>query len=92
LLNTFFFNIVSPLIDWFYGFGNESWESLVKMFKWTIHISFSAIIALISVRFSIEFLSFWNNSLVNTIIRNFRKINEKEFSFRNFLNEIKFFW
>ena len=93
ILNTFFyFIIVEPIIDWVFGFGNEFWVSLVTIFKWTIQISLSAIIALISLRFSIEFLSFWNHCLVNSIIRNFRQIKEKKLSFKNFVKNIKYFF
>ena len=93
LLNIFFyFNILLPIINWIFGFGEGLWASLGSLVMWIIQLSFASIMTLISLRFSIEFLSFWNECLVNKVICNFRKINEKNLAFKNFLNEIKYFF
>ncbi len=92
-LNIFFYlKILKPIIEWIFGFGEGFFESLGNLLLWSIQLSVSAIITLISLRFSIEFLGFWNQSLVIKIIRYFRHIDEKKLSFKSFLNEIRFFF
>ena len=90
-LNIFFYSkFLKPFIDWIFGIGDGFWASLGNLVLWSIQLSVSAIITLISLRFSIEFLGFWNQCLVNKILRNFRNVDEKTLSLKYFLNEINY--
>jgi len=91
-LNIFFYlKFLKPFIEWIFGFGEGYWASLGNLVMWSIQLSVSAIITLISLRFSIEFLGFWNQCLVKKILNNFRDVDEKPLSLKSFLNEINYF-
>ena len=87
----FYFKILSPIIHWIFGIDDSFWASFGNFVLWSIQLTISAIITLTTLRFSVEFMGFWNQNLVNKIIQNFRNIEEKNITLKAFLNEIKYF-
>ena len=67
----FFFKFISPIIYWVFGYGEGFWASLGNIILWSIQLTFAAVITLISLRFSVEFMYLWNQCLVKKIILNF---------------------
>ena len=88
----FFFKFISPIIYWVFGYGEGFWASLGNIILWSIQLTFAAVITLISLRFSVEFMYLWNQCLVKKIILNFRKVDDKTPSLKYFWKEIKYFF
>jgi len=87
----FFFKFLNPMINSIFGVGEGFLASLGDIVLWSVQLTFTAIITLISLRFSFEFLYLWNQSLVKKIILNFRKIEYKSPTLKYFWKEINFF-
>ena len=50
----------------------------------------AAAFAVASLRFSVSLVTLWNQSLVERVIYNFREIEERKFSFKIWLAEVKY--
>ncbi|GIT09484.1 MAG: hypothetical protein CM1200mP30_31140 [Pseudomonadota bacterium] len=57
---------------------------------WSIQLTVAAIFAVASLRFSVSLVTLWNQSLVERVINHFREIEERTFSFKIWLAEIKY--
>jgi len=86
----FYFQVLSPFIDWFFGGGEGFWASVGTVVLWSIQLTVAAVISLAALRFSVELMSFWHQSIVNQIIKNFRQINKTAFSLKSWLAELNF--
>jgi len=64
------------------------WAAVGTIVLWSIQLTVAAVIAMVSLRFSVELLSLWHQSLVQRIITHFRQIEEPVFSFKAWLAEI----
>ena len=86
----FYFQVLSPFIDWLFGGGEGFWASVGTVVLWSIQLTVAAVISLAALRFSVELMSFWHQSIVNRIIKNFRQIDETAFSLKAWLTELKY--
>ena len=84
----FYFQILGPFIYWLFGGGEGLWAAVGTIVLWSIQLTVAAVIAMVSLRFSVELLSLWHQSLVQRIITHFRHIEEPVFSFKAWLAEI----
>jgi uncharacterized protein involved in cysteine biosynthesis len=86
----FYFQVISPFIDWLFGGGEGFWASIGTVVLWSIQLTVAAVVSLAALRFSLELMSFWHQNIVNQIIKNFRHIEETEFSLKAWLAELKY--
>ena len=86
----FYFQVLSPFIDWLFGGGEGFWASVGTVVLWSIQLTVAAVISLAALRFSVELMSFWHQSIVKRIIKNFRQIEETAFSLKAWLAELKY--
>ena len=86
----FYFQVLSPFIDWLFGVGEGFWASVGTIVLWSMQLTVAAVISLVALRFSLELMSFWHQSIVNRIIKNFRQNEETEFSLKVWLVELKY--
>ena len=86
----FYIQVLSPFIDWLFGGGEGFWASVGTVVLWSIQLTVAAVISLAALRFSVELMSFWHQSIVNRIIKNFRQIEETAFSLKALLTELKY--
>jgi hypothetical protein len=86
----FYIQVLSPLIDWLFGGGEGFWASVGRVVLWSIQLTVAAVISLAALRISVELMSFWHQNIVNRIIKNFRKIEETEFSLKAWFAELKY--
>jgi len=84
----FYFQLLGPFINWLFGGGDGFWAAVGTIVLWSIQLTVAAVIAMVSLRFSVELLSLWHQSLVQRIITHFRQIEEPVFSFKASLAEI----
>ena len=85
----FFFQILRPFINWLFGGEEGFWASVGTIVLWSVQLTVAAVIAMISLRFSVELLSLWHQNIIHRIIKHFRQINEPVFSFKAWLGEIQ---
>ena len=85
----FYYQILSPFINWLFGGGEGFWAVVRSVVLWGIQLTVAAVFALIALRISFELLSLWHQSLVLRIIKHFRQIEEQDFSFKVWLANIK---
>ncbi|MBC8258168.1 MAG: EI24 domain-containing protein [SAR324 cluster bacterium] len=85
-----YFQLLSPFINWIFGGDTGFWAAVGQVILWSIQLTVAAVIALVSLRFSVELLSLWHQSLVKKVIKHFRRIDEPEFSLNEWLTEIKY--
>ena len=78
----FYYQLLGPLINWLFGVGEGFWAAVGSVVLWSIQLTVSAVFAMVSLRFSVELLSLWHQSLVLRIIKHFRQIEEQTFSFK----------
>ena len=91
LLNgLFYYLLLNPIINWLFGGGEGFWSSIGTVILWSIQLSVAAVFVVVSLRFSVSLVTFWNQSLVERVIYNFRKIEERTFSFKIWLAEVKY--
>ena len=91
VLNWFFYDqLLSPFIIGLFGGGQGFWASVGTVVMWSIQLTVAAVFSLVALRFSLELMSFWHQSLVNRIINNFRQIEETRFSLKDWLAELKY--
>jgi hypothetical protein len=86
----FYFQVLSPFINWLFGGGEGFWSLVGTVLLWSIQLTVTAVISLAALRFSVVLMSFWHQSIVNRIIKNFRKIEESAFSLKAWLEELKY--
>ena len=86
----FYLQVLSPFIDWLFGGGEGFWASVGRVVLWSIQLTVAAVISLAALRISVELMSFWHQNIVNRIIKNFRKIEETEFSLKAWFVELKY--
>ena len=86
----FYYQLLSPFINWLFGGGAGFWSAVGSVVLWSIQLTVAAVFAMVSLRFSVELLSLWHQSLVLRIIKHFRQIEEPAFSFRIWLANIKY--
>ena len=86
----FYLQVLSPFIDWLFGGGEGFWASVGTVVLWSIQLTVAAVISLAALRFSVELMSFWHQSIVKRIIKNFRQIEETAFSLKAWLAELKY--
>lgn len=86
----FYFQLLAPFIDWLFGGGDGFWASVGTVVLWSIQLTVAAVISLAALRFSVELMSLWFQSIVNRIIKNFREIEETTFSLKDWLAELKY--
>ncbi len=86
----FYFQVLSPFIDWLFGGGEGFWAAVGTVVLWSIQLTVAAVISLAALRISVELMSFWHQSIVNRIIKNFRQIDETAFSLKAWLAELKY--
>ena len=86
----FYFQVLSPFIDWLFGGGEGFWASFGTVVLWSIQLTVAAVISLAALRFSVELMSFWHQYIVTRIIKNFRQIEEKSFSLKAWLAELNY--
>ena len=85
----FYYQVLSPFINWLFGGGDGFWAVVRSVVLWGIQLTVAAVFALIALRISFELLSLWHQSLVLRIIKHFRQIEEQDFSFKVWLANIK---
>ena len=91
LLNgLFYYLLLNPIIQWFFGGGEGFWASFGTFILWSIQLTVAAAFAVTALRFSVSLVSLWHQSLVERVIHHFRKIEEHIFSFKVWLAEIKY--
>ena len=86
----FYFQVLAPFINWLFGGGDGFWASVGTVVLWSIQLTVAAVISLAALRFSGELMSFWHQSIVSRINKNFRQIEEKKFSLKAWLAELKY--
>ena len=86
----FYLQVLSPFIDWLFGGGEGFWAAVGTVVLWSIQLTVAAVMSLAALRISVELMSFWHQNIVNRIIKNFRKIEETEFSLKAWLAELKY--
>ena len=86
----FYYQLLSPLINWLFGAVEGFWATVGSVVLWSIQLTVAAVFAMVSLRFSVELLSLWHQSLVLRIIKHFRQIEEQAFSFRVWLANFKY--
>ena len=86
----FYYQVLSPFINWLFGGGDGFWAVVRSVVLWSIQLTVAAVFAMVSLRFSVELLSLWHQSLVLRIIKHFRQIEEQAFSFRVWLANFKY--
>ena len=86
----FYYQLLGPLINWLFGVGEGFWAAVGSAILWSIQLTVAAVFAMVSLRFSVELLSLWHQSLVLRIIKHFRQIEEQAFSFRVWLANFKY--
>ena len=89
LNSLFFYQLLSPIINWIFGGGEGFWASVGSVVLWSIQLTVVAVFAVIALRFSVELTSLWHQSLVLRIIKHFRQIEEQDLSFKVWLANIK---
>ena len=70
--------------------GDGFWTAVGSVVLWSIQLTVAAVFAMVALRFSVELLSLWHQSLVLRIIKHFRQIEEPTFSFKAWLASIKY--
>ena len=91
LLNgLFYYLLLNPIINWLFGGGEGFWASLGTIILWSIQLTVAAAFAVAALRFSVSLVTLWNQNLVERVIYNFRKIEERTFSFKIWLAEVKY--
>jgi len=85
----FYYQLLDPLINWIFGRGDGFWADVGSIVLWSVQLTVAAVFAMVSLRFSVELLSLWHQSLVLQIIKHFRQIEEQVFSFRVLLANFK---
>ena len=88
----FYSHLLGPFITLIFGRGHGLWASVGTIVLWGIQLTVAAVFAMISLRFSIEMLSFWHQGLVQRIIKHFRQIKVPVFSYKAWFGEIKYFF
>ncbi len=86
----FYYQVLSPVINWLFGGGDGFWASVGTVVLWSIQLTVAAVIALVALRFSVELMSFWHQSLVSRIIQNFRQIEDPAFSLKAWWADLKY--
>jgi hypothetical protein len=86
----FYLQVLSPFIDWLFGGGEGFWASVGTVVLWSIQLTVAAVISLAALRISVELMSFWHQNIVYRIIKNFRQIEETEFSLKAWFVELKY--
>ena len=86
----FYYQLLGPLINWLFGVGEGFWAAVGSVVLWSIQLTVAAVFAMLALRFSVELLSLWHQSLVLRIIKHFRQIEEQAFSFRVWLANFKY--
>ena len=86
----FFYQILNPIINLIFGDGEGIWSSVGKFFLWSIQLTFAAVISLASIRFSVELISLWHQTIVNRIIGYFRQVEEKRFTMQALATDMKY--
>ena len=90
LLNgLFYYLLLNPIINWLFGGGEGFWASLGTVILWSIQLTVAAAFAVAALRFSVSLVTLWNQNLVERVIYNFREIEERTFSFKIWLAEVK---
>ena len=93
LLNgLFYYLLLNPIINWLFGGGEGFWAFLGRVTLWSIQLTVAAVFAVAALRFSVSLVTLWNQNLVERVIYNFRKIEERTFSFKIWLAEVKYFF
>ena len=91
LLNgLFYYLFLNPIIKWLFGGGEGLWASIGTFFLWSIQLTAAALFAVTALRFSVSLVTLWNQSLVERVISHFREIEERSFSFKIWLAEVKY--
>ena len=91
LLNgLFYYMLLNPIILWIFGGGEGFWASLGTFILWSIQLTVAAAFAFAALRFSVSLVTLWNQSLVERVIYHFREIEERTFSFKIWLAEVKY--
>ena len=91
LLNgLFYYLLLNPIINWLFGGGEGLWASLGTVILWSIQLTVAAAFAVAALRFSVTLVTLWNQNLVERVINNFREIEERTFSFKIWLAEVKY--
>ena len=91
LLNgLFYYLLLNPIIQWLFGGVEGFWSSLGTFILWSIQLTVGAVFAVAALRFSVSLLTLWNQSLVERVIHHFREIEERTFSFKIWLAEVKY--
>ena len=86
-----FSQILNPIINFIFGEGEGIWSSIGKFLLWSIQLTLAAVISLASIRFSIELISLWHQTIVNQIIGYFRQTEEKRFTMKALAADMKYF-
>ena len=81
----FYFYVLEPFIDWVFGGGEGFWATTGTVMLWLIQLTAASVFILMALRFSVQFLSLWHQSLVLRVIQNFREVKEPPFSLKVFL-------
>ena len=90
VLNGLFYSyLLNPFIIWAFGTDGGFWAAVGSVVLWTVQITVAAVFAMVALRFSLELASLWHQSLVTKIIRHFREIEEPEFTFADWVQQMK---
>ena len=73
-----------------FGEGDGFWASTGTVILWSIQLTVAAVISLAALRFSVELMSFWHQSIVSMVIKDFRQIEETAFSLKAWFAELKY--
>ena len=86
----FYYQLLYPFINLIFGEGDGFWASTGTVILWSIQITVAAVISLAALRFSVELMSFWHQSIVSMVIKDFRQIEETAFSLKAWFAELKY--
>jgi len=86
----FYYQLLDPFINLIFGKGDGFWASTGTVILWSIQLTVAAVISLAALRFSLELMSFWHQSIVSMVIKDFRQIEETEFSLKAWFAELKY--
>ena len=91
LLNgLFYYLLLNPFINWLFGGGDGFWAAAGAVLLWSIQLTVAAAFAVVALRFSVSLVSLWHQSLVERVFHHFREIEERTFSFKIWLAEVKY--
>ncbi len=91
LLNfLFFYFLLNPIINFIFGRSEGFMAIIGTMILWSIQLTVASVIAFAALRFSVSLVNLWHQGLVEKVISHFRGIEERTFSLKIWITEVKY--